>query len=66
MQIEQLVKSTLRFSTSNEWYITGVQLEVGEFDSTTLPSFPFESYGSNLQKCKDFQYSVMGWYGVTQ
>ena len=53
-------------STSNEWYITGVQLEVGEFDSTTLPSFPFESYGSNLQKCKRyFQYSVMGWYGAT-
>ena len=53
-------------STSNEWYITGLQLEVGEFDSTTLPSFPFESYGSNLQKCKRyFQYSVMGWYGAT-
>jgi len=53
-------------STSNEWYVTGVQLEVGEFDSTTIPSFPFESYASNLQKCKRyFQYSVMGYYGDT-
>ena len=38
-------------STSNEWYITGVQLEVGEFDSTTIPSFPFESFESNFRKC---------------
>ena len=53
-------------STSNNWHITGIQLEVGEFDSTTIPSFPFESYASNLQKCKRyFQYSVMGWYGAT-
>ena len=41
-------------STSNEWYITGVQLEVGEFDSTTIPSFPFESYESNLRKCQRY------------
>lgn len=41
-------------STDNEWYCTGVQLEVGEFDSTTIPSFPFESYGSNLQKCQRY------------
>jgi hypothetical protein len=41
-------------STSNEWYVTGVQLEVGEFDSTSVPSFPFESYANNLQKC--FRY----------
>ena len=38
-------------STDNEWYITGVQLEVGEFDSTTIPSFPFESFENNLRKC---------------
>tara|TARA_R100000231_G_scaffold110946_1_gene82240 strand:- start:146 stop:1252 length:1107 start_codon:yes stop_codon:yes gene_type:complete len=41
-------------STDNEWYLTGVQLEVGEFDSTTLPSFPFESHISNLLKCKRY------------
>ena len=38
-------------STSNEWYITGVQLEVGEFDSTSIPSFPFESFSNNLRRC---------------
>mgnify|MGYP001318596670 CR=1 FL=1 len=53
-------------NTSNEWYITGIQLEVGEFDTTSIPRFPFESFSSNLQKCKRyFQYSVMGWYGAT-
>jgi hypothetical protein len=38
-------------STSNYWQVTGVQLEVGEFDSTTIPSFPFESFDVNLQRC---------------
>jgi hypothetical protein len=41
-------------STSNEWYITGVQLEVGEFDSTSIPAFPFESHESNLRKCQRY------------
>lgn len=41
-------------STSNEWYITGVQLEVGEFDSTTIPSFPFESFENNLRRCERY------------
>jgi hypothetical protein len=39
---------------NNEWYITGVQLEVGEFDSTSIPSFPFESFASNLQRCQRY------------
>jgi len=43
-------------STDNEWYCTGVQLEVGEFDSTSIPSFPFESFDSNLQKCLRYYY----------
>jgi hypothetical protein len=38
-------------STDNDWAITGVQLEVGEFDSNTIPSFPFESFDNNLRKC---------------
>jgi hypothetical protein len=36
---------------NNEWYITGVQLEVGEFDSTSIPAFPFESFDNNLRRC---------------
>ena len=43
-------------STSNEWYITGIQMEVGEFDSTTIPSFPFESYANSLEKCQRYYF----------
>ena len=43
-------------STDNEWYITGIQMEVGEFDSTSLPIFPFESHESNLKKCLRYCY----------
>ncbi len=43
-------------STDNDWAITGVQLEVGEFDSTTIPSFPFESFENNLRKCQRYYY----------
>ena len=39
---------------SNEIYLTGVQLEVGEFDSTSIPSFPFESFENNLLKCQRY------------
>ena len=43
-------------STDNEWYITGVQLEIGEFDSNTIPSFPFESAENNLRRCLRYTY----------
>ena len=57
-------------STANEFYLTGVQLEVGEFDSTSIPAFPFESFENNLQKCmrycqKNPQTSSGGDYKVT-
>ena len=38
-------------STSNNFHITGVQLEVGEFSSTTLPPFQHEDFGDNLSRC---------------
>jgi hypothetical protein len=38
-------------TSSANFYLTGVQLEVGEFDSTSIPSFPFESFENNLRKC---------------
>jgi len=50
-------------SASNEIYFTGVQLEVGEFDSTTIPSFPFESYESNLRKCERYYQLLQGFEG---
>ena len=42
-------------STSNEWYITGVQLEVGE------QATPFEhrSYGDELQRCLRYYYAIV-------
>jgi hypothetical protein len=43
-------------STSNNWYITGVQLEVGEFTSSTIPPFKHESFGDNLARCQRYYY----------
>lgn len=41
-------------STSNEWLITGIQMEVGEYTSSTLPPFQHESYGDNLFRCQRY------------
>ena len=41
-------------STSNDFWITGVQMEVGEFTSSTLPPFQHESYGDNLARCQRY------------
>jgi len=38
-------------SNNNVWQITGLQLEIGEFDANTIPAFPFESQDVNLRKC---------------
>jgi len=38
-------------NTANDWSITGIQLEVGEYTSSTLPPFQHESYGDNKQRC---------------
>ena len=43
-------------STSNNFYITGVQLEVGEYSSTTLPPFQHEDFGENLLRCQRYYY----------
>ncbi len=48
-------------NTANDWAITGIQLEVGEFTSTTLPPFEHESYGDNLARCKRY---YQGWGSV--
>ena len=41
-------------STDNDFAITGVQLEVGEYTSATLPPFQHESYGDNLARCQRY------------
>ena len=47
-------------STDNDFAITGVQLEVGEYTSSTLPPFQHESYGDNLSRCQRYYYQVTG------
>ena len=46
-------------NTANDWAITGIQLEVGEFTSSTLPPFQHESFADNLARCHRYCY-VMG------
>ena len=41
-------------STSNEWYLTGVQLEVGE----TVTSFEHRSFGDELTRCRRYCYTL--------
>ena len=52
-------------NTSNNIHITGVQLEVGEFSSTTLPPFQHENYADNLLRCQRY-YVQLGTVGDTQ
>jgi hypothetical protein len=43
--------------TVNDYFqLTGVQFEVGEYTSSTLPPFQHESYGDNLQRCLRYTY----------
>ena len=46
-------------STSNEWYITGVQLEAG----TTASDFEFLPYDVNLKRCQRYLYKIHGQSG---
>ena len=41
-------------STSNEWYVTGVQLEAG----TSASDFEFLPYDVNLQRCQRYYYRI--------
>jgi hypothetical protein len=41
-------------STSNDFWLTAVQLEVGEYTSSTIPPFQHESYGDNLLRCQRY------------
>jgi len=47
-------------STSNDFLITGVQLEVGEYTSSTIPPFRHESYGDNLARCQRYYWNTVG------
>ena len=40
--------------TANNFYLTGVQLEVGTFDSNSIPDFQFEDRGTSLARCQRY------------
>lgn len=41
-------------STDNDWSITGIQLEVGEFDANSIAPFQHESFGDSLMRCERY------------
>lgn len=41
-------------STDNNILITGIQMEVGEYDSTTIPLFQHESFGDSFYRCQRY------------
>ena len=45
-------------STDNDFSLTGVQLEVGEFTSSTLPPFQFESFEDSLSRCERYYQTI--------
>ena len=51
-------------NTANNFFITGLQMEVGEYDSTTIPPFQHELYGDNLARCQRY-CQVYGPHGNT-
>ena len=44
-------------STSNEWLMTGLQLEIGTFDANSIPPFQFEDVGTSLARCQRYCYA---------
>jgi hypothetical protein len=47
-------------STDNNILITGVQLEVGTFDSNSIPSFQFEDVCTSLARCQRYFQKLGG------
>ena len=50
-------------STSNNFHVTAVQMEVGEYTSSDLPPFRHETYGANLLRCQRYYQLVQNWSG---
>ena len=60
-------------STDNNFFITGIQAEVGDFNASTIPPFQFEDRGTSLERCKrycmvvgsgDADYQNIGVHGL--
>jgi hypothetical protein len=54
-------------STSNNFFLTGVQIEVGSYTAATLPPFQHETHEDNLSRCQRYYYKIGaasgGYYG---
>jgi len=54
-------------NTSNNIFITGVQLEVGEFDANSIAPFQHESFADNFFRCQRYyQNQGANFYGLTE
>ena len=45
-------------NASNDFFITGIQMEIGEFTSATIPPFQHESYGDSLSRCQRYFFKT--------
>ena len=45
-------------STSDNFFVTGLQMEVGEYTASDMPSFQHETYGENLARCERYCQST--------
>ena len=45
-------------STDNEYYLTGLQVEVGDFDANSIAPFQHESYGDSLARCQRYFFKT--------
>ena len=50
--------SSLFSSTANNFFITGIQMEVGEFDANSIAPFQHETYADNLSRCERYCQST--------
>ena len=53
-------------STDNNFFITGIQAEVGQFDANSIADFQFEDRGTSLARCQRYFQVIAptGNYGV--
>lgn len=49
----------LASSTDNNWWVTGVQLEVGTFDANSIPPFQFEDRTTSLARCQRYYFMLV-------
>ena len=45
-------------NTANNWYITGIQMEVGTFDANSIPAFQHEDVATSLVRCQRYYQTI--------